>query len=104
MSPGSDTALDTESGPAGEAEAVRNAARGASLPPHLAARIEQMFPELTPAEIERLRRFGTVHTWPDSVSSVVSLPAFMACQRCLRCLSVSGRTGTARKSSIASST
>ena len=35
----------------------------ASLPPSLASRREQMFPELAPAEINRLRRFGTVHTW-----------------------------------------
>ena len=33
------------------------------LPPSLASRREQMFPKLAPAEINRLRRFGTVHTW-----------------------------------------
>ena len=32
------------------------------LPHHLELRREQMFPQLTPAEIERLRRFGTVKT------------------------------------------
>lgn len=35
----------------------------APLPPSLASRREQMFPKLAPAEINRLRRFGTVHTW-----------------------------------------
>jgi thioredoxin reductase (NADPH) len=33
------------------------------LPPSLASRREQMFPKLAPAEVTRLRRFGTVHTW-----------------------------------------
>jgi thioredoxin reductase (NADPH) len=33
------------------------------LPPSLASRREQMFPKLAPSEINRLRRFGTVHTW-----------------------------------------
>ena len=33
------------------------------LPPSLESRREQMFPKLAPAEITRLRRFGTVHTW-----------------------------------------
>ena len=33
------------------------------LPPSLASRREQMFPKLAPAEITRLQRFGTVHTW-----------------------------------------
>ena len=40
------------------------AARGvAKLPPDLESRRDQMFPELAPAEIDRLRRFGTVKTW-----------------------------------------
>jgi thioredoxin reductase (NADPH) len=33
------------------------------LPPSLESRREQMFPKLAPAEITRLRRFGTVRTW-----------------------------------------
>ncbi len=33
------------------------------LPPSLASRREQIFPKLAPAEIDRLRRFGTVRTW-----------------------------------------
>jgi thioredoxin reductase (NADPH) len=33
------------------------------LPHHLEMRREQMFPRLEPAEIERLRRFGTLKTW-----------------------------------------
>ena len=33
------------------------------LPPSLESRRGQMFPKLAPAEIDRLRRFGTVHTW-----------------------------------------
>ena len=33
------------------------------LPPNLASRREQMFPKLDSTEINRLRRFGTVHTW-----------------------------------------
>jgi thioredoxin reductase (NADPH) len=33
------------------------------LPHHLELRREQMFPQLGTAEIERLRRFGTVKTW-----------------------------------------
>jgi thioredoxin reductase (NADPH) len=33
------------------------------LPPSLEPRREQMFPQLAPAEITRLRRFGTVRTW-----------------------------------------
>ena len=33
------------------------------LPPSLESRREQMFPKLAPAEINRLRRFGTVRTW-----------------------------------------
>ncbi len=40
----------------------------APLPPSLASRREQMFPMLTPAEVNRLRRFGTVRTWqPDEI-------------------------------------
>ena len=35
----------------------------AALPPSLASRVDQMFPKLAPAEIDRLRRFGTVKTW-----------------------------------------
>src|SRR5688572_14992529 len=35
----------------------------ARLPPHLASRLDQVFPKLEPAEIDRLRRFGTVHQW-----------------------------------------
>jgi thioredoxin reductase (NADPH) len=35
----------------------------APLPPSLASRREQMFPTFVPAEINRLRRFGKVHTW-----------------------------------------
>ena len=33
------------------------------LPPSLASRRAQMFPQLAPEEINRLRRFGTVRTW-----------------------------------------
>lgn len=33
------------------------------LTPSLEPRREQMFPKLAPAEITRLRRFGSVHTW-----------------------------------------
>ncbi len=39
-------------------------AGGVPLPPHLESRREQVFPKLAPAEIDRLRRFGTVKTWP----------------------------------------
>ena len=35
----------------------------APLTSSLASRREQIFPKLAPAEINRLRRFGTVHTW-----------------------------------------
>src|SRR5438445_13530610 len=38
-------------------------AADAALPPHLESRREQMFPKLDSTEINRLRRFGTVHTW-----------------------------------------
>jgi len=38
-------------------------ARGATIPDSLALRVDQMFPTLTPAEIGRLRRFGTIKTW-----------------------------------------
>src|ERR1051326_5826773 len=34
-----------------------------ALPPNLASRVDQMFPKLMPAEIDRLRRFGIVKTW-----------------------------------------
>ncbi len=34
-----------------------------TLPHHLELRRDQMFPQLQPAEIERLRRFGHVRTW-----------------------------------------
>ncbi|HEV8517428.1 MAG TPA: FAD-dependent oxidoreductase [Burkholderiales bacterium] len=34
-----------------------------ALPPNLASRVDQMFPKLAPAEIDRLRRFGSVKTW-----------------------------------------
>jgi thioredoxin reductase (NADPH) len=37
----------------------------AAISPLLRARFEQAFPALTPAEIERLRRFGTVHRYAD---------------------------------------
>ena len=33
------------------------------MPPSLESRRDQMFPKLAPAEINRLRRFGTVRTW-----------------------------------------
>jgi thioredoxin reductase (NADPH) len=33
------------------------------LPPSVAARRDQVFPKLKPAEIDRLRRFGTLKTW-----------------------------------------
>ncbi len=39
---------------------------GALVPPNLASRVDQMFPKLAPAEIDRLRRFGTVKTWQPS--------------------------------------
>src|SRR6185295_2274469 len=35
----------------------------AVLPPSVAARRDQVFPKLKPAEIDRLRRFGTLKTW-----------------------------------------
>ena len=38
-------------------------AADAPLPPSLASRREQMFPKLAPVEIDRLRRFGEIHTW-----------------------------------------
>lgn len=38
-------------------------AADAQLPPSLASRREQMFPKLAPAEIDRLRRFGEIHSW-----------------------------------------
>ncbi len=38
-------------------------ANRALLPLDLASRVDQMFPKLTPGEIDRLRRFGTVKTW-----------------------------------------
>jgi thioredoxin reductase (NADPH) len=34
-----------------------------ALPPSVATRREQVFPKLKPAEIDRLRRFGSVHGW-----------------------------------------
>jgi len=42
---------------------VAAGAIGANLPPSLASRVDQMFPRLAPAEIDRLRRFGKVKTW-----------------------------------------
>lgn len=38
-------------------------ASGAILPPGLASRVDQMFPKLAPAEIDRLRRFGPLKSW-----------------------------------------
>jgi thioredoxin reductase (NADPH) len=47
----------------GQVDDVSANAADASLPPSLASRREQMFPKLAPAEIDRLRRFGEIHTW-----------------------------------------
>lgn len=47
----------------GQADDVSVNAVDAPLPSSLASRREQMFPTFTPAEINRLRRFGTVRTW-----------------------------------------
>lgn len=47
----------------GQVDDVSANAADMSLPPSLASRREQMFPKLAPAEIDRLRRFGEVHTW-----------------------------------------
>jgi thioredoxin reductase (NADPH) len=47
---------------AGDTHAASRAANPA-LPPDLESRRDQMFPQLTTAEIHRLRRFGTVRTW-----------------------------------------
>jgi thioredoxin reductase (NADPH) len=47
----------------GQVDDVSANAADVPLPPSLASRREQMFPKLAPAEINRLRRFGTTHTW-----------------------------------------
>ncbi len=46
-----------------DAQAV-SGATGAGLPHHLELRREQIFPRLESAEIDRLRRFGKIGTWP----------------------------------------
>ncbi|RFC37017.1 MAG: thioredoxin reductase (NADPH) [Candidatus Nitrotoga sp. LAW] len=68
-----DGLLSSASGQVDDASA--NAA-DAPLPPSLASRREQMFFKLTPAEINRLRRFGTVCTWqPGEILFDPSRPA-----------------------------
>ncbi|PTR17551.1 thioredoxin reductase (NADPH) [Nitrosospira sp. Nsp2] len=47
----------------GQVDDVPPNAANFPLPPDLESRREQMFPKLAPAEVTRLRRFGTVHTW-----------------------------------------
>ena len=47
----------------GQVDDVSANAVDALLPPSLEPRRGQMFPKLAPAEINRLGRFGTVHTW-----------------------------------------
>ncbi len=47
----------------GQLDDAQTNAVDAWLPPSLASRRDQMFPTLNPAEINRLRRFGTVRTW-----------------------------------------
>jgi thioredoxin reductase (NADPH) len=61
----SDTSLSMEPGHPDDGGDVyiASGASGALLPPSLASRADQMFPKLAPAEIDRLRRFGTVKTW-----------------------------------------
>ncbi len=65
------------------------------LPPSLESRREQMFPKLAPAEITRLRRFGTVHTWqPGEI-------LFDPCRRGLGTfVLLSGRILTTRKNGL----
>ncbi|KIO48545.1 thioredoxin reductase [Nitrosospira sp. NpAV] len=47
----------------GQVDDVSANAADIPLPPSLESRRGQMFPRLTPTEIDRLRRFGTVRTW-----------------------------------------
>ena len=65
MNKATDTPLSMEPGHPddGTDALVAAGASGAMLPPSLASRVDQMFPKLAPAEIDRLRRFGTVKTW-----------------------------------------
>ena len=58
----SDTPLALEPGYPDDSADAQNAG-DAALPPGLESRRDQMFPKLERAEIERLRRFGTVRTW-----------------------------------------
>jgi thioredoxin reductase (NADPH) len=60
MTKAPDDLLSPEPGQVGDVPT--NAADG-WLPPNLASRREQVFPKLDAMEINRLRRFGTVHTW-----------------------------------------
>ena len=65
MSKARDIPLAIETGhpdDAGDAHPVAGALTVA-LPAHLESRREQIFPVLAPADIERLRRFGTLKTW-----------------------------------------
>jgi thioredoxin reductase (NADPH) len=62
MSTAHDRPLLIEPGPPDDHDDAR-AHAVTPLPHHLELRREQMFPQLGTAEIERLRRFGTVKTW-----------------------------------------
>jgi thioredoxin reductase (NADPH) len=65
MNQAPDTSLSMEPGtPDDSGDALISASPiGAKLPPNLASRVDQIFPKLTPGEIDRLRRFGTTRTW-----------------------------------------
>jgi len=65
MSPAPDIPLAIETCAPNSGSGVHAAAgiTTPALPPDLASRREQMFPDLTPDEISRLQRFGEVKTW-----------------------------------------
>lgn len=65
MSEALDTPLSGDPGlpDEGSDALVSAGASGARLPPSLASRVDQVFPKLTPPEIDRLRRFGTIRVW-----------------------------------------
>lgn len=56
-------AVPIETNPIDAPAHARTPAALAALPPHLEQRRDQIFPQLTGAEIDRLRRFGKTHAW-----------------------------------------
>jgi thioredoxin reductase (NADPH) len=97
--PGKPLSMEPHHPDDGNDHLIASGESGAWLPRSLASRADQMFPQLTAAEIDRLRRFGEVRTWqPDEMLFEAGKPGqgmFVV---------LSGHVAVSRKNTLAANT